>query len=295
MAPLFEFNTPKKAVVTSILLLASMISFSQKVKIDTRTQAALEKVSKEKIRNHIAYLADDKLKGRKPGTEGYRMAVEYVINQFKEIGLTPAGDKGGFTQGLIIRQASTDPTSAVAVLRDKSGNADTLKPGNEIVLMPSFLRNETNLEAPMVFVGYGIDIPGKYSDYDGIDVKGKFVVVLSGSPQHLGLTSTLVSHFGSAGSKLEVASQKGAAGIMIASRTPTGRIPAPRATVAMNPDKTAAYGRSAVDGLQTVTYATYKTLQRLFFNSDRSLNQTLDELVKEILNPSPKHFNKTKL
>lgn len=278
----------KKLFLTLIALtLSAAQSFSQQTKVDSRTRAALDKVNQEKIRSHIAYLADDKLKGRKPGTEGYRMAVDYVVNQFKEIGLSPAGDNSTFTQALVIRQASTDLASALAVLRDKSGNAYAMSVNSDIFLIPDVLKSEVNVEAALVFAGYGIDIPGTYSDYNDIDVKGKFVVVLSGSPKHLALNSTLAAHFGSSGSKSEVASLKGAAGIMIVSLTPPPRTPTSTATVSMNPDRTIAYGRSAVTGLQAVTLAPYNTLQRLFFNSDKSLNQTVEELEKGSIKPLP--------
>src|SRR5262245_65971277 len=60
------------------------------------------------IRSHIAYLADDKLKGRLPGTEGYQMAVDYVIDQYKKMAIAPGGDTGGYTQKVIIRKSILD-------------------------------------------------------------------------------------------------------------------------------------------------------------------------------------------
>ena len=66
--------------------LVSSAAWSQNVKIDIKTKNALDRVDKEKIKGHIAYLADDKLKGRLPGQEGYQMAVDYVVNQFTQTG-----------------------------------------------------------------------------------------------------------------------------------------------------------------------------------------------------------------
>ena len=49
----------------------------------------MDRVDTNTIRSHIAYLADDRLKGRLPGTEGYQIAVDYVVDQFKKNGCEP--------------------------------------------------------------------------------------------------------------------------------------------------------------------------------------------------------------
>ena len=80
------------------LTLCSFISLclsAQDVTISKDIKKAMDRIDTNTIRSHIAYLADDKLKGRLPGTEGYQMAVDYVIDQYKKIGLTPGGDNGG--------------------------------------------------------------------------------------------------------------------------------------------------------------------------------------------------------
>ena len=89
------------------LALCSFISLylsAQDVTISKDIKKAMDRIDTNTIRAHIAYLADDKLKGRLPGTEGYQMAVDYVIDQYKKIGLTPAGDNGGYTQKVLIRK-----------------------------------------------------------------------------------------------------------------------------------------------------------------------------------------------
>lgn len=61
-----------------------MHSSAQQVKISKNIQQAMNRIDTNMIRSHIAYLADDKLKGRLPGTEGYQMAVDYVVDQYKK-------------------------------------------------------------------------------------------------------------------------------------------------------------------------------------------------------------------
>src|SRR4026208_2551930 len=103
----------------------SLFLTAQDVTISKEIKKAMDRIDTNTIRSHIAYLADDKLKGRLPGTEGNQMAVDYVIDQYKKIGLTPGGDNGGFTQKLIIRKSIVENSSAIAVLKDKFGNTDS--------------------------------------------------------------------------------------------------------------------------------------------------------------------------
>ncbi len=267
-------------IIISVCFLTSA-AWSQNVKLDAKTKSALERVDKEKIKSHITWLADDKLKGRKPGTEGYQMAVDYVVNQFTEIGMIPAGDHGTYLQKLILRRATVNNKISKAVLTDRLGNVDSLSAGKDIFIIPGVLKTEVQVEAPLVFVGYGIEIPGKYSDYNNIDVKGKVVVFLTGSPLGLDLPSTIMAHFNNPASKMEIASQKGAVGAIIAPASPTAAVSSVAiTTAALNPEKTEAYGRSVAGNLNAVARVPFTTLQRLFFNSEKNLQQTLADLKK---------------
>lgn len=259
----------------------SSAAWSQMVKLDSKTKRALDRVDKEKIKDHISYLADDKLKGRQPGKEGYQMAVDYVVNQFSEMGMTPAGDNGTFLQKLVLRKATVNNKISKAELIDRMGNVDSLAVGKDIYIVPGVLQTEVSVEAPMVFVGYGIEIPGKYSDYDKIDVKGKIVVFLNGSPPGLDLPSTIMAHFNNPASKMKIATQKGAIGAIIASTSATAVMnSSSTTTAALNPAKTTAYGRSVAGNLSAAARVPFATLQRLFFNSEKNLQHVLDDLKK---------------
>jgi Zn-dependent M28 family amino/carboxypeptidase len=269
----------KTAFIIIAICSLSSVALAQNVKLDAKTKSAMDRVDKEKIKSHITYLADDKLKGRKPGTEGYQTAVDYVVKQFTEIGMIPAGDNGTYLQKLILRRATVNNKISRVVLTDRLGNVDSLAAGKDIFIVPGVLQTEVQIEAPLVFVGYGIEIPGKYSDYNNIDVKGKVVVFLSGSPQGLDLPSTIMAHFNNPASKMEIASQKGAIGAIIAPASPTAAVSSlGTTTAAMNPEKTEAYGRSAAGNLSAAARVPFTTLQRLFFNSDKNLQQTLADL-----------------
>ena len=113
---------------------------AQTTKISRGIKQAMDRIDTNTIRSHIAYLADDKLKGRLPGTEGFQTAVDYVIDQYKVIGLAPGGDGNGYTQKMIIRKSLLDNNSTVAVLKDANGNIDSL----------SFLRDFVPAPHPML-------------------------------------------------------------------------------------------------------------------------------------------------
>src|SRR5687767_8286404 len=102
-----------KKILIFICSFISLYLSAQDISISKDIKKAMDRIDTNTIRSHIAYLADDKLKGRLPGTEGYQMAVDYVIDQFKKIGIAPGGDNGGFTQKLIIRKSIVDNSSAV--------------------------------------------------------------------------------------------------------------------------------------------------------------------------------------
>lgn len=252
----------------------TLAASAQKVSIPKNIQQALDRIDTSIIRSHIAYLADDRLKGRLPGTEGYQMAVDYVMDQFKKMGVSPGGDAGGYTQKLIIRKAVAKAASAV--LKDARGNVDSLQFGRDFLPTPHPLQGNATGEGALVFAGYGVEIPGGYSDYAGLDVKGKMVVLLIGVPD--GLPSTLAAHFSNAGNKMNTAAAKGAAGVLLID--PAGRAAQSRDTtvqlnVALNPAKTVAYGRRFTGNLAAAATGNKALLRRLFLNTGKNLEQVL--------------------
>ena len=269
-----------KAVFFFASLLALQAS-AQQVTIPQNIQEAMNRVDTNVIRSHIAYLADDKLKGRLPGTEGYQMAVDYVAGQLKQIGITPGGDNGAYTQKLVIRKSVLNNKSSVALLRDASGKVDTLSFGKDFIPVPHPLKELAAAGGALMFAGYGVDIPGGYSDYKGIDVKGKIVVLVNGAPD--GLPSTLTAHFSNAGNKMNTAFEKGAVGVVIIelSTRPSAN-PNPNLVVqhnvALNPAKTAAYGRRCIGTLQVALNGTRSLLERLFASSGKEVDGVLNSI-----------------
>jgi len=264
-----------------ICSLAALTATAQQIKIEKNIQQAMNRIDTNTIRSHIAYLADDRLKGRLPGTEGYQLAVDYVIGQYKQIGIAPGGDNGGFTQKLVLRKSIVNNSSAIAVLKDKNGNIDSLVFVKDFSPLPHPLNQAASAEGQLVFAGYGIEIPGKYSDYTGIDVKGKIVIVLAGGPD--GLSSTLTAHFSNGGNKLNTAFTKGAVGIIVVNpnaRPSANLSPVLQSNVALNPDKSVAYGRGFTGNLNGVLAGSRQLFNRLLMNSGKNIEQLLADIKK---------------
>ena len=128
---------------------------------------------------HVQFLADDKLNGRRTGTPGYTAAVEYVESQFKAIGLKPAGTFG-YQQSFELIPTTIDTAASSFAVDDK-----IYKFGTEVSLGIPGTPSE-KVDAPMVFIGYGLSVPRKHiDDLAGLDVRGKVVVFYNAAPENL--------------------------------------------------------------------------------------------------------------
>jgi len=128
---------------------------------------------------HVQYLADDKLEGRRTGTPGYEAAVQYVEAQYKAIGLKPAGTNG-YRQDVELVPTTVDLTAssfAVDSISYKLGEAVTLSP---------HITGNAKVDAPMVFIGYGLQLPRRHlDDLAGLDLHGKIAVLYNAPPETL--------------------------------------------------------------------------------------------------------------
>lgn len=255
---------------------------AQNITLGKTTRKQWLAVDTQQIRAHVTFLADDRLKGRLPGTPGFLEAVEYVEDQFRKLGVQPGVNGTSFRQELIIRKSVVVNSSFQAVLSDGDGNTDTLELAKDLSPQPDPLHGEVATAAQLAFAGYGVEIPGGYSDYAGLDVKEKIVVIISGAPE--GLHSTLTAHFSSPGTKLKTAVAKGAWGVILINLNPrpgpANPNPVYQTNVALNPEKTAAYGRSHTGELGVVLNSNKAFLSRLLLRSGHSLNQLLASLRK---------------
>ncbi len=197
---------------TLFLLLAGVCLVSS-----TNAQEESDLLLQQRLRAHITFLADDLLRGRQPGTEGYDIAAAYVASQFQQLGLVPAGDEGSYLQTVPLRRAWLDAGSASLSL-DRGGEITVFAFPDDFYMGPNKSRRDASLDAEMVFGGYGIDAPAlRYSDYEGLDVAGKILVILDGQPKDF--PSEEGAHFSSGHEIVRSAVAHGAIGLLFI-RTP---------------------------------------------------------------------------
>jgi hypothetical protein len=159
---------------------------------------------------HVQYLADDKLEGRNVGTPGYEKAVQYVEHQFQTIGLKPAGTTG-FRQPVKLESRQLVPDqSRVALVRE--GTETPLAMGQDVTLSA---RGELDgsVEAPMVFVGYGLSLPeAGWDDFAGLDLHGKVAVYVNAFPPAK-VSDNVKSHANTADERWLALKRAGAIGV----------------------------------------------------------------------------------
>lgn len=135
--------------------------------------------------HHIAVLAADSMKGRRVGTQDYLKAAHYVADEFKSTGLRPGGTDGYF-QAVKLAQAQLSP-KGTSILLINGTETDTLH--GFPAIKPATVGEA---QGPMVFVGYGLNLPGAHNDLAGIDLHGKVAVYLNRMPT--GLSATMFAH-----------------------------------------------------------------------------------------------------
>src|SRR4051812_31911286 len=128
-------------------------------------QTAINNVNPENIRAHVRFLASDLLEGRGTGQRGGDIAAEYIGTQFATYGLKPIGDNGSYLQKVDMLGIKTKPESSFSVTTEKGQKLD-LKHGQDIVSMDETGAASDDIDAPIVWVGFGITAPEyKWDDY----------------------------------------------------------------------------------------------------------------------------------
>ncbi|MBL8179395.1 MAG: M28 family peptidase [Bryobacterales bacterium] len=162
---------------------------------------------------HVEYLAGDKLQGRDTGSDGHKQAARYVAQEFERAGLRPASASGYF-QPVPFRSLTLDePASSLELRFPSRGEKLTLGIDAYFGLRGNPV---PQIDAEMVFVGYGFAVPEhRYDELAGLDLNGKVAVYLTGSPKHL--PPSLVSHYQSAEQRWRRLKEAGAVGVAILS------------------------------------------------------------------------------
>jgi Zn-dependent M28 family amino/carboxypeptidase len=200
---------PRKAVrflrpIFFLLIISS--AFAQ-----TSSQPATPTFDGQSWWNYVKVLADDNMEGRDTGSEGLKRAEAYIVEQLKADGLQPAGTNGYYQPVKLIARRTLESDSSLALFHD--GKSEPLSFERDAYFV-NRISQARKVDAPLVFLGWGLDIPEKgYSDLQGVDVKGKVAVLLSGgSPSEI--PGPLSAHYNAIRQRWSALKKAGAIGII---------------------------------------------------------------------------------
>ena len=177
-------------------------------------------IDPQALSRHVRVLASDEFEGRAPASEGEERTVQYLIEQFRSYGLQPGGVDGSWVQPVPLVRAQLEG-AATASLALKQGRR-ALVNGVDVTLQSLQPRARVQIkDAPLVFVGYGIDAPERHwNDYKDIDLHGKIAVMLINDADFEAdapgaFDGKAVTYYGRWTYKFEEAARKGAAAAFI--------------------------------------------------------------------------------
>ncbi len=207
----------------SILVRAQQKDVPAVAGLPPAAQHAAASIDAEKIRAHVRFLALDLLEGRGPGTRGDRLAAEYIATQFALNGLQPAGDNNTYFQRVPLFAVHTlEDKTKFSLVPAKGGQPLELNYGSDIVSKDQTGEPAADIDAPVVFIGYGIHAPEyHWDDYAGVDLKGKVALVIVNEPpseDEKFFKGKALTYYGRWTYKYEEAARRGAVGVLIIHR-----------------------------------------------------------------------------
>ncbi|GAA0640405.1 M28 family peptidase [Brevundimonas lenta] len=181
------------------------------------------------LNEHTRVLASDEFEGRGVATPGEQKTVDYVVEQFRALGLEPGGPDGQWVQSAkLSRTQQAGPATIVA--RTPAGEMELRRGPDVLVASDQPLERITVTDAPVVFVGYGVDAPERnWDDFKGMDLKGKILLVIvndpdfgapEGHPVAGRFDGNAMTFYGRWTYKFQEAAAQGAAGVLVIHDTP---------------------------------------------------------------------------
>jgi Zn-dependent M28 family amino/carboxypeptidase len=164
---------------------------------------------------HLQLLASDLMEGRAPSTRGGTLAADYLATQLAVLGLEPGGDNGTYLQQVPIVESTVERSFALSV------PGATYKYFADVIATSGLEKAQVQVQGDVVFVGHGIVAPElKWNDYQGVDVKGKWVLIMVNDPPAPPDEPTLfggpaLTYYGRWTYKYEEAARQGAAGALL--------------------------------------------------------------------------------
>lgn len=186
-----------------------------------------EEISADRIKAAVAHLASDKLEGREPGTNGEVLTTEYLADEFEKSGLKPIGEGNSYFQPVPLVRVNTSTNSTLKLV--KAGTILDIPCEEGFAGASQTQTGSEGFDAEAVFLGHGITAPEfGWDDYQGVDVKGKVVVLFtneppSSDPKFFG--GTALTYYGRWSYKFEEAARRGAKACFIIHTNETAGYP----------------------------------------------------------------------
>ncbi|HEY2497156.1 MAG TPA: M28 family peptidase [Candidatus Angelobacter sp.] len=213
----------KKLSIILFIALTSFVAAQDHANLPASAQKAMNSIDAEKIRATVKYLSADALQGRGTGQKGGDMAADWIGAQFRSYGVLPAGDSGTYFQQVNFYGVTTDPKQTQFAFVPKSGPEIALKFADDYVANDQTHSQKSEIDAPIIFVGYGISAPEyKWDDYKGVDVKGKMLLMLVNEPPSDDpnfFKGKALTYYGRWTYKYEEAARRGAVGVVLIHKT----------------------------------------------------------------------------
>ena len=179
-------------------------------------------INPENIRAHVKFLSSDLLEGRGTGQRGGDLAAEYIATQFALYGLKPAGDKGTYFQNVPMVGVKTLPETTFK-FNEASGKTFEAKNMTDFVTNNESQSETADIDAPIVFVGYGITAPEYgWDDYKTVDLHGKVALLFVNEPSSDDpkfFKGKALTYYGRWTYKFEETARRGAVATLIIHRT----------------------------------------------------------------------------
>ena len=197
---------------------------------DTASDMTAPAIDAARLLDHIRTLSSDEFEGRAPGGRGEPLTVDYLIDQFRTLGLQPGNTDGTYVQRVPLVGITADADLSLT-FRNGSQQRELISP-DDFVAWTKRVTERAGLDASeLVFVGYGVQAPEfDWDDYKGLDVTGKTLVMLvndppvpdpadSGQLDPATFGGRAMTYYGRWTYKFEVAAALGAAGAFVVHET----------------------------------------------------------------------------
>ena len=172
-----------KAMIISLALFLTTFSFvCCTAGVERTGTISFPEIDGNAVLKHTKILSSDEFEGRGPGTNGEDKTVNYIVEEFKKVGLKPGNTDGTFIQAVPLVGTTAEPDMTLTFKKGEQQRSLKLK--NDFVAWTKHVADSVELKnSDVVFVGYGVKAPEyDWDDYKGVDVKGKTLIMLVGDP-----------------------------------------------------------------------------------------------------------------